>query len=801
MRQDHLAANQVSRAAETGRNPLIMSLTKAAAMEVAGRDMPVLAHQVGTLHSHCFYALERPEIADAKENLDVWNEQMGHYRLTPTVSNRPEDLDRELDVMGSNKGDHLMSIYQVCRAKMMPKEEYPKEVKLFAQAWENWKTQGGLMDFTDLIEKCLEDVDEAPGNPDVIFVDEAQDLNLLEMSLLRKWGEVPGYLVLVGDPDQCQPAQTMVDTTGGPVPIEDLDPAIHQVLTWRPGTKGLSGQGKAFPFNVASRRYKGQLVNVRAGNSRSSYTPDHICVAKWREPKPGTRLIWLAQKGEQWRVSSSPMLNRNGSFCPVAKAKADGALELWVLDYAATKEEALAKETVIAAKYGLPRTPIKQRNGAARTRDGLEAASQEDQAGKCLHDHGRKFRHPLWRSGDENPQSGTSKSAEIRACNLMAQVMALPERQGDNEVRWSTVSQLTKTPYEGRVYSLDVAVHHTYVADGIPTHNCLYRWRGSDPAAFLNPPIPQNNRRLLIQSYRVPKQVHGKALAWINQAPNREQIDYRPTEVEGEVRRINATWGNPDRIIRDIERQLDQGKTIMVIASCSYMLQETVAQLREAGIPFHNTQRPNNGQWNPLQKRSGAVSASERLLDWLKLSETGANWNAEETRRFASTMLLSKVFSGRGVQAKLDNLQDEERRGPDDSYLSWDQIHEILQPESLEAALRADMEWYIEAQGKGGKEPARFPVEVARKRGPEELKNTPLLTVGSIHSVKGGEAEVVYIFPDVSNAGYSEWRGSPEGRAATYRQFYVGLTRAKETLVLCQPNERDGSEGLHVPIN
>jgi len=44
---------------------------------------------------------------------------------------------------------------------------------------------------------------------------------------------------------------------------------------------------------------------------------------------------------------------------------------------------------------------------------------------------------------------------------------------------------------------------------------------------------------------------------------------------------------------------------------------------------------------------------------------------------------------------------------------------------------------------------------------------------------------VVYLFPDLSFAGMNEWLGG--GTAAVRRLFYVGMTRARETLILCEP--------------
>ena len=98
-------------------------------------------------------------------------------------------------------GDELMDFYQICRARMET-DRMPGRVAAFAERWSEWKDRNGLMDFTDLIETCLRETEWAPGNPDVMFVDEAQDLDLLEMSLVRKWGLAASSLHIVGDPDQ-----------------------------------------------------------------------------------------------------------------------------------------------------------------------------------------------------------------------------------------------------------------------------------------------------------------------------------------------------------------------------------------------------------------------------------------------------------------------------------------------------------------------------------------------------------------------------------------------------------------------
>ena len=60
---------------------LVTSFSRAAAAELAGRDLPIASDRVGTLHSHCWHALGGPEIAEA--NVEEWNKENPHLAITP----------------------------------------------------------------------------------------------------------------------------------------------------------------------------------------------------------------------------------------------------------------------------------------------------------------------------------------------------------------------------------------------------------------------------------------------------------------------------------------------------------------------------------------------------------------------------------------------------------------------------------------------------------------------------------------------------------------------------------------------
>ena len=86
----------------------------------------------------------------------------------------------------------------------------------------------------------------------------------------------------------------------------------------------------------------------------------------------------------------------------------------------------------------------------------------------------------------------------------------------------------------------------------------------------------------------------------------------------------------------------------------------------------------------------------------------------------------------------------------------------------------------------------QFPADVAAACGPRALIDPPKVVVGTIHSVKGGQADVVYLFPDLSQAGDAQYQRDGAPRDSVIRTFYVGITRARETLYICQPRNPGG---------
>ena len=99
--------------------------------------------------------------------------------------------------------------------------------------------------------------------------------------------------------------------------------------------------------------------------------------------------------------------------------------------------------------------------------------------------------------------------------------------------------------------------------------------------------------------------------------------------------------------------------------------------------------------------------------------------------------------------------------------------------------MQRTLEWWQARVNADLRPRVQFPALVATKRGPQALAQVPQVIVGTIHSVKGGQADCVYLFPDLSQAGDAQYRRDGPPHDSVIRQFYVGMTRAREKLYIC----------------
>jgi superfamily I DNA/RNA helicase len=318
----------------------------------------------------------------------------------------------------------------------------------------------------------------------------------------------------------------------------------------------------------------------------------------------------------------------------------------------------------------------------------------------------------------------------------------------------------------------------------------LFMWSGARPDFLNHETIRPDQRFVLNQSHRVPRAVHALAMRWIKQIKNRAPVEYYPRDFEGLVKRHSSTWKSPDTMVRDIEKQISDGKTVMILTSCSYMLNPALTALRNAAIPFYNPYRRWNGAWNPLTAAYGTRS-SDRLLSFRAFiddekprDELLFKW--EELDKFVP-ILKGDAFAYRGAKSELSSymltLTEEEFNS---GGMTMNDMDKWFAPEAQVAMLDGDLSWLQRTILADAAKSLKFPLDIATRRGLETLRKKPLVIPSTIHASKGTEADVVYLFPDLSKLGYDRW-ANVATRAEAIRQYYVGITRSAQELYIMTP--------------
>lgn len=340
----------------------------------------------------------------------------------------------------------------------------------------------------------------------------------------------------------------------------------------------------------------------------------------------------------------------------------------------------------------------------------------------------------------------------------------------------------------------------------------IYEWRGADPDALFNNDISEDRIRVLSTSYRISAKVHRAAMQWVKGMSNYHPIDYKPRDEPGFVSEVAGTFRRPESAIDEALRDLKKGKSVMFVASCGYQLDTLRNQLKSRNIPYANPWRTKRGDWNPLNVGNG-VSMTQRIINLLRpdsnvhepFSEDGVRvwWTPAEFKSWA-TVLQGKGVILRGMKKRIDAVVE---KYPEDHRIDFldaalyfeegffDPLMDALSQGNTAESLRI---WSNALMPKW-KERARYPLGLFKKNGPQLLKSSAswyedpsnaagkAVFIGTIHSFKGAEADVVYLIPDLSASAMREWIGTPQQRDGIYRAFYVAITRAKQGLRLMQP--------------
>jgi superfamily I DNA/RNA helicase len=784
-------------------NIFVTSFTRAAALEIASRDRVALPKaSVGTLHAHCYRNLDYPELAE--KHTAEFNSEYPDFAITNEV-----DIDDPFAVQPSvAPAAKSYQEMQRLRSMMIPQEMWPTDVRLLHKTWEEWKRGNNMYDFTDLLEINLRDIPFAPQRPVVGFIDEAQDMTPLQFAIIRKWGQDMETFVLTGDEEQCQPAGEQVLTTKGYKDIKDINPHQDRLLSYSKCDAMVFGhRNGGYSFEKAVRKYTGNMFTVETKDKKTRCTDSHKWLVKW-EPESMEKLcVYLMRRKFDFRVGWCKLIKSDKGFHLGARTRLEKADATWVLKILDTREEASIWESYISAQWGITTATFRPVKNSHYSEENLETLysmlrgkddglEQLRRAINLLTYFNLDITKPFWSPKIAQGQQGGKSIMMVYACNLIPEIMSIPvlKENSMSKVKWVTIENIVKEKVKSvPVYSLNVKKYHTYITNDMVTHNCLYSFVGATPESLLDPPLPEERIIILGQSYRVPRAVLEWARNIISKVERRQPKEYRPRkengeEVAGKVRLSQATAMEPSMLMMEIEKDLERGKKIMVLASCAYMLVPLIKSLRAEGIPYHNPYRRKQGAWNPLHASRG-VSSAERLAAFMRFSQevwgdmASPRWTTDDLAKWIP-VIKSEVLRY-GIKTKIKKAPSNHTFTISDIF--EDEAGAVMVFENEDRKLQ----WFEDNLTETGKRKMEYPLKILRKD-KSNINRTPQLITGTIHSVKGGEADIVYVLPDLARPQVMAWTGNRQEQDSLRRLYYVAGTRSREELVLCTP-----SYGVH----
>ena len=386
------------------------------------------------------------------------------------------------------------------RAGMTPEQALAAEDSKYgaSRAYSDYETErlkGGWIDFDSMLcdaAKLLEDPEVAARwQFKYPLADEMQDSDNLQWRMMQLMSQRHGNVMVVGDPNQCQPAGTkiltLVSRAHGSIPAKFKEVNIEnlrngdEVLSWSRKEDRIFHAPRK--IKVASRPYDGSMLMVSSNGNETQVTPNHFVWTKFspevfqQEPHY-VYLMWRADRG--FRIGVSYVRRKGQSNQIGHRGYQEKAEKFWILCMAPNRQEAETLEEIYSLRYGIPQTVFHRYNGVKASNEQLIRIfnSVSPQGGfQCLQDHGRLFEHPLLTRPHKGrqPLHGYFKTA---AANLMVDWMSLPTRR---QYRSAKIDSITSSNHSRLVYSLDVEKDHTYVADGIPVGNSIYAWRDAHP--------------------------------------------------------------------------------------------------------------------------------------------------------------------------------------------------------------------------------------------------------------------------------------------------------------------------------
>ena len=416
------------------------------------------------------------------------------------------------------------------------------------------------------------------------------------------------------------------------------------------------------------------------------------------------------------------------------------ALQLW--DLARSRLESLHETYLLARKMGGTLPPY------ARVRscvDRYERAKwNDDRLDYC--DLAGRFAGWVW-DLDGEPRGGTPQGYTPEV-----PVWFFDEHQDVSRLLDSVACRLAEAPGVRWVY---------YAGDPFQS---IYGFGGSDYRCLLD--VPCDRYRVMDQSYRCPRIILQRGEEVLRKTTDYFNRFIKPRDEVGRYAKIHCIKGTgAEQYLRASEGSW------LLLARTNYTARRLSAYLDRNGIPWDYT-RGNGGYVTPTHRM---VSG---LLYDLSIGKTisSAEWES----------LIRYLPAGRGVNSLLERgVKTAAVAGTYRTAIprvSLASITDAGGTETLQSIVSTGR-WVEHVEGA-----PRYLAAVKHAYWGRAYADQPTIRVGTIHSVKGSEADNVLLLDEIGPR-IVEAIQCPEGRDAELRVSYVGITRARKRLFVLSPRE------------
>jgi DNA helicase II / ATP-dependent DNA helicase PcrA len=327
----------------------------------------------------------------------------------------------------------------------------------------------------------------------------------------------------------------------------------------------------------------------------------------------------------------------------------------------------------------------------------------------------------------------------------------------------------------------------------------VYAWQGADPRLLLDAAVTEDV--VLPNSYRLPSRVLNVVNREIRHIDQRREKDLEPRTEGGVVEAVPSP--SMLDLLRDVRATVEETDgTVMVLFRARYQMLRFIDEFVEEGIPFQLL--TDQRMWTDRLREY--VMAVERVERGEPVTGLGA-------RRLAD-MLAGAAFGTNDRDELYDAIDAEKEAAGVEDDTAFEVDPEVItdhapfvpEPEAAAEMLR---------------KVTNYQEKSIRAFFNSEYQDIPAdrVRLGTIHSAKGREADHVYVSTDLTEKVVEQMAASipadhevPTVEAFTKstdpvpvltdnerRVFYVGMSRARERLVLLE-NLVDGAPTLPIDV-